>query len=78
MYCDRDYIESTDFEAQIAHTVEITEGMYTFVEISDTGTGISEETFTRTAGHAGNGSGRCRRLNTCRLINRSSWSIDAA
>ncbi|MCP4291093.1 MAG: PAS domain S-box protein [bacterium] len=47
MYCDRDYIENTGFEVQIAHTVEIPEGMYTFVEVSDTGTGMSQETLTR-------------------------------
>jgi signal transduction histidine kinase len=47
MYCDRDYIKGSGFEVQIAHTVEISEGMYTFVEVSDTGTGMSKETLAR-------------------------------
>ncbi len=47
MFCDREYIKSTDFESHIAHTVEISEGMYSFVEVSDTGTGMSNETLAR-------------------------------
>ena len=47
MYCDREYIKGTGFEAQVAHTAEISEGMYTFVEVADTGAGMSEQTLAR-------------------------------
>lgn len=47
MYCDREYIESTGFESQIGHTEKIDEGKYTFIEVSDTGTGMSKDTLAK-------------------------------
>jgi PAS domain S-box-containing protein len=43
MFCDNDYIGSTSLLPQISNKESIKEGMYTFVEISDTGCGMSKE-----------------------------------
>ena len=47
MYCDHDYIESTGFEAQINRQEPLPEGMYLFLEISDSGIGMSKETLAK-------------------------------
>ena len=47
MYCDRDYIDGTGFEAQLTLREQIAEGMYLFLEVSDTGTGIDKATIDR-------------------------------
>ncbi|NQV51453.1 MAG: PAS domain-containing protein [Candidatus Marinimicrobia bacterium] len=47
MYCDREYIESTGFEVQIARKEPLPEGMYAFMEISDTGAGMSKDLLDR-------------------------------
>ena len=47
IYCDREYIESTGFEAHVAHKNQLPEGMYIFLEVSDTGIGMPQETLSR-------------------------------
>jgi len=47
MYCDRRYIDATGFEAQLALTNKLREGMYGFLEVSDTGIGMSKQTINR-------------------------------
>ena len=46
-YCDRSYIIETGFEDQIANIEKLKEGMYVFLEISDTGIGMSKETISK-------------------------------
>lgn len=47
MYCDREYIDLTGFNSQISWKEELAEGMYIFVEVSDTGEGMSRDTIAR-------------------------------
>ncbi len=47
MYCDKEYIDSTGFETQVSHKERIAEGMYLFLEISDTGIGMKKSTLDR-------------------------------
>ncbi len=44
MFCDQDYIDGTGFEVKVSRKEPLHEGMYVFVEVSDTGTGMSLET----------------------------------
>ena len=47
MYCDREYISGTGFEAQVTLREQIDEGMYLFLEVSDTGMGMGKTTLER-------------------------------
>lgn len=47
MYCDREYIDSTGFESQITREEQLAEGMYLFLEVSDTGIGMSQDVIAR-------------------------------
>ena len=47
IYCDREYIAGTGFEAQLTTEKQIPEGKYTFIEVSDTGIGMSKKTIAR-------------------------------
>ena len=47
MHCDRAYIDATGFNTQIASPGDIHEGMYVFLEISDTGSGMSKAIIER-------------------------------
>jgi len=47
MYCDSEYIETTALESQIIQTKALSEGMYIYVEVSDTGMGMSKKTMTK-------------------------------
>ncbi len=47
MYCDQEYIDSTGFQAQVSLDERISEGMYVFLEISDTGLGMAKATMER-------------------------------
>jgi len=47
MYCDREYIETTGFESQLTMKGQLPEGMYVFLEVSDTGVGMSDTTISK-------------------------------
>ncbi len=47
LYCDQEFIDNTGFEAQLSLSEKIPEGMYLFLEVSDTGTGMSKDTLHR-------------------------------
>ncbi|NQT63867.1 MAG: PAS domain S-box protein, partial [Candidatus Marinimicrobia bacterium] len=47
MYCDHEYIEGTGFEAHINRQEQLPEGMYLFLEISDSGMGMSKGTIAK-------------------------------
>ncbi|NQV29415.1 MAG: PAS domain S-box protein [Candidatus Marinimicrobia bacterium] len=47
MYCDRECIDSSGFETQGNRKEDISEGMYLFLEVSDSGAGMSKDTIAR-------------------------------
>ncbi|MCF6238734.1 MAG: response regulator, partial [Candidatus Marinimicrobia bacterium] len=47
MYCDQDYIDSTGFAEKVSRKEPLIEGLYAFVEVSDTGIGMSKDTIHR-------------------------------
>ncbi len=47
MHCDRSYLEETNLLTHMNGKHEVTEGLYVFVEISDTGCGMSESTINK-------------------------------